>query len=133
MQLLEHIHVNVDSIAATEAFLQVAAPEFKRRGGGNASGYGPWAHFGTENGYIALTEVKGSKSLQTLRHIGLVVDDIEALMARLTEAGIEPADASSLNTHPHRRRVYYIDGNGLDWEFVQYLTEDPAQRNDYSH
>ncbi len=133
MQLLEHIHLNVDSIAATEAFLKVAAPAFKRRGGGNAAGFGPWAHFGTENSYIALTEVKGSKPPSTLRHIGLQVDDIEALMVRLSAAGFEPDDASALHGHPHRRRVYYIDGNGLGWEFVQYLSEDPAQRNDYSH
>ncbi len=133
MQLLEHIHVNVDSIAATEAFLQAAAPEFKRRGGGNAEGFGTWAHFGTDNSYIALTEVKGSRPAQALRHIGLVVDDVEALMARLSAVGFEPADASELNVHPHRRRVYYIDGNGLDWEFVQYLSEDLELRNDYSH
>jgi hypothetical protein len=53
-------------------------------------------------------------------------------MARLSAAGFEPADASALDSHPFRRRVYYIDGNGLDWEFVQYLSQDPAQRNDYS-
>lgn len=133
MQLLEHIHVNVESIARTEAFLRAATPELRRRGGGDAEGYGPWIHLGTDDCYIALTERAGSRPMPALRHIGLVVDDIEALVTRLSAAGFEPADPSSLDSHPYRRRVYYIDGNGLDWEFVQYLSEDPAQRNDYSH
>ena len=133
MQTLEHIHVNVSSIAATERFLKLAVPEYCPRGGGKARGYGEWLHIGTATNYIALTEVKGSKPIENLRHIGLVVDDIDALIQRLQAAGIEPSDASALDEHPHRRRVYYCDDNGLDWEFVEYLCEDPAQRNDYSH
>ena len=132
MQILEHIHVNVPSIAATEVFLRAAIPELERRGGGDAAGFGPWVHLGTESNYIALSEVAGSNPIVGLRHIGLVVSDIESLMARLAAAGFEPADASALDSHPYRRRVYYIDGNGLDWEFVQYLSPDPEQRNDYS-
>ena len=54
-------------------------------------------------------------------------------MARLAVAGMQPSDVSALDEHPYRRRVYYIDGNGLDWEFVEYLSEDLACRNDYSH
>ena len=61
-----------------------------------------------------------------------VVDDIEALMSRLSAAGYEAADDSALDDHPHRRRVYYIDGNGLDWEFVEYRSEVDEERNDYS-
>lgn len=51
MQLLEHIHLNVDSIAATEAFLKAAAPAFKRRGGGDAAGFGPWSRYYDGNLY----------------------------------------------------------------------------------
>ena len=133
MQILEHIHVNVPSIAATERFLRAAIPEFKPRGGGEAEDYGRWLHLGTDTNYIALTEVAGAKPMQHLRHIGMQVDDLAALIARLRAVGIEPSDSSSLDDHPHRRRVYYVDGNGLDWEFVQYLSEDPSERNNYSH
>lgn len=133
MQSLEHIHVNVDSIAKTEQFLQVAAPQFLLRGAGDAEGYGRWVHIGTESNYVALTEVPGTGVVPELRHIGMQVDDIEGLMARLAAAGVEAADSSELDSHPHRRRVYYVDGNGLHWEFVQYLSENPSQRNDYSH
>jgi len=61
MQLLEHIHIDVRSLAETENFLRTALPEIQRRGSGNGAG--------------------------------------------------------SLNSHPYRRRVYYIDGNGLDREY----------------
>jgi hypothetical protein len=35
------------------------------------------------------------------------------------------------NHHPHRQRVYFLDPEGNDWEFVQYFSADPAERNDY--
>ncbi len=95
--------------------------------------YGEWLHIGSDSNYIALTEVKGAEPPKNLRHIGLVVDDIEALIARMQGAGLSPSDDSALDEHPHRRRVYYCDDNGLYWEFVEYLSADPAQRNDYSH
>lgn len=132
MQLLEHVHVNVDSIAATRDFLEVAVPAIVRRGGGDAAGYGPWLHIGNDTSYIALTEVPGTSTAANLRHIGIVVSDIEDLTARLAKAGYAPADASELNGHPYRRRIYYIDGNGLDWEFVEYLSANINERNDYS-
>ena len=133
MQILEHIHVNVNSLATSERFLTAALPEFTSRGGGESEIYGRWLHLGTESSYIALTEVEGAEPMRHLRHIGVQVDDVEALIERLRSVGIEPSDASELDSHPHRRRVYYVDGNGLDWEFVEYLSEDPLERNDYSH
>lgn len=132
MPVLEHIHLNVDSLAASRDFLQAALPAIVLRGCGDAPGYGPWLHIGDEDSFIALTEAPGSAPPAGLRHIGLVVDDVEALMARLQAAGYAPADSSALDSHPYRRRVYYVDGNGLDWEFVQYLSEEVAERNDYS-
>ena len=33
--------------------------------------------------------------------------------------------------HPHRKRVYFYDPDGNDWEFVEYFTADMALRNDY--
>ncbi len=133
MQILEHIHINVASLAATAEFLQLAVPAYSRRGGGTSSSYGDWLHIGSESNYIALTEVKGAEPMANLRHIGLQVDSVDALISRLHAAGIEPSDSSALDEHPHRRRVYYVDGNGLDWEFVEYLSDQPSLRNDYSH
>jgi hypothetical protein len=41
-------------------------------------------------------------------------------------------DTTVPNAHPHRRRVYFNDAEGNDWEFVQYLSELPGERNDYT-
>ena len=131
-RLLEHIHLNVDSIAATEQFLLNAIPDFKKRGGGNEAAYGKWVHIGDDSTYIALTEVPGTEIPDAFRHIGIVTKDLDGLVNRLGEAGFQPSDCSELDTHPYRRRIYYIDDNGLSWEFVGYLTAAVSQRNDYS-
>ena len=34
-------------------------------------------------------------------------------------------------TTTHRKRVYFLDPEGNDWEFVQYLSANPAERNEY--
>ena len=48
---------------------------------------------------------------------------------RLLAAGFE--ESTYGNNHPHRKRVYFYDADGNDWEFVEYLTSDPARRHDY--
>jgi hypothetical protein len=67
-----------------------------------------------------------------LRHLGLAGDDLDTVIRRLEAAGHSPSDAGALDSHPFRRRVYYLDGNGIQWEFVQYLSDNSRQRNDYS-
>ncbi len=54
---------------------------------------------------------------------------MEALRERLRTAGYQ--DSTVPNGHPHRQRVYFHDPEGNDWEFVEYRSEDPAERNDY--
>ncbi|HEV2064532.1 MAG TPA: VOC family protein, partial [Thermoanaerobaculia bacterium] len=48
---------------------------------------------------------------------------------RLKAAGYR--ESTPPNAHPHRRRVYFYDPEGNDWEFVQYFSQDLAERNDY--
>ena len=91
---------------------------------------------GTEQTYIALEEVTpGTESPRRpyrdpgINHIGLVVDDLEALTGRLQAAGYDTGDlAEDIDS---RRRTYIFDGNGVEWEFVQYLTHDPGKANTY--
>jgi len=59
------------------------------------------------------------------------VQSVDEMMARLQQQGYQPDDVASLDSHPYRRRVYYLDGNGIEWEFIEYLSDDPAKRNDY--
>jgi hypothetical protein len=43
----------------------------------------------------------------------------------------EPPTSETEPAHAHRRRIDFNDREGNDWEFVQYLSDDPAKRNDY--
>lgn len=131
MQKLEHIHLGVRSLEETERFLKAALPDYRLRGSGYVDGFGNWMHFGQADNYIAFTETDIEPDAKSLRHVGFEVDNIEAIMARLSAAGYEPSDPSALNEHQYRRRVYYRDANAIHWEFVEYLTDDLSQRNAY--
>ena len=48
----------------------------------------------------------------------------------MRRAGFEPN--LTADEHPARKRRYFYDPDGNDWEFVQYATDDPEERNDYS-
>lgn len=39
--------------------------------------------------------------------------------------------ASCAGRYPYRSRVYFLDPDGQEWEFVQYRTDDQHQRHDY--
>ena len=47
-----------------------------------------------------------------------------ALQAAGYRRGIE------VDAHPHRKRSYDYDAAGLEWEILQYLSDDPAEFND---
>jgi len=134
---LEHANLHVRDVDGMIRFLQTAFPEFRiRREGKNWQG-DRWVHVGTPQTYIALSEATLEPAeawvpyagKPGLNHLGYEVEDVEALHARLLGAGYR--DATVPNAHPHRRRVYFLDSEGNDWEFVQYFSQDPALRNDY--
>ena len=57
------------------------------------------------------------------------VGDVDAMRSRLRAAGYQ--DSTVPNSHPYRKRIYFYDPDGNDWEFIQYLSNDPSRRNDY--
>lgn len=127
---LEHANLSVGSIDAMLKFLTAAFPECRVRGRGEQDGV-PWAHVGVDNSYVALTEVgRPAPEVGDLNHLGYVVDDVEAVAQRLAAAGFREGFQSP--PHPFRKRRYFHDSDDREWEFVEYLSDDPAQRNDYS-
>ena len=134
---LEHANLAVRDVDGMIRFLQTAFPDFRVR----REGVGPigqrWLHLGSDSCYLALNEAL-SDGAETwvpyagkpgLNHLGFEVDDADALRERLAAAGYR--DSTVPNRHPHRKRVYFHDPEGNDWEFVQYLSDDPRERNDY--
>ena len=105
---LEHANINVRSIDEAIRFLTAAMPEFRVRGRGEVDGR-PWVHVGTDSSYLALNEFqRGAKEsaggangtsaaafgVEPLNHLGFVVDDAEALAARLLAAGFREGFAA---------------------------------------
>jgi catechol 2,3-dioxygenase-like lactoylglutathione lyase family enzyme len=133
---LEHANISVRDINGMIRFLQTAFPEFRVRGEGATHEGARWVHLGTDHTYIALSESRVEPSnfrpysgVPGVNHLAYVVDDVEALRQRLAAAGYK--DSTPPNAHPYRRRQYFYDPEGNDWEFVQYLSGNPAERNDY--
>lgn len=130
---LEHANLTVSSFDKAVRFLTTALPEFRVRGeGGSIADDNRWLHVGTDDSYIALYEPADAprSSSGSVNHLGFVVDDADALHQRLTDAGYREAYVAP--PHPYRKRVYFLDDDGGEWEFVEYLSDDPRQRNDYA-
>ena len=131
---LEHANLSVDDIDAMIRFLRTAFPEFQvRRDTVEADGL-RWVHLGTDDTYIALNLAKGPRGTTytgtPLNHLAYEVTDVEQLRSRLRAAGYKE-NTLVPNAHPYRKRLYFYDPEGNEWEFVQYLSDDPAKRNDY--
>jgi catechol 2,3-dioxygenase-like lactoylglutathione lyase family enzyme len=134
---LEHANLCVRDVDAMIRFLRTAFPEFRVRADRRDEDGARWAHVGTDETYIALSSAwqAGERTwspycgLPGVNHLGYEVDDAEALRSRMLAAGYE--ESTVPNAHPHRKRVYFFDPEGNDWEFVQYFSGDPAERNDY--
>jgi catechol 2,3-dioxygenase-like lactoylglutathione lyase family enzyme len=134
---LEHANLCVRDIDAMIRFLRTAFPEFRVRADRSDRDGSRWVHIGTDDTYVALTRATGEREplwqpyegLPGVNHLGYEVEDAEALRARMLAAGYE--ESTVPNNHPHRRRVYFLDSDGNDWEFVQYRSAHPAERNDY--
>ena len=135
---LEHANLVVRDIDDTMGFLSAAFPHFRVRFDGKDATGRRWAHFGTDDTYIALSQATVEPvqrwtpyaGVPGVNHLAYEVDDVGALRARLAAAGYE--DSTIPNSHPYRKRVYFYDRDGNDWEFVEYLSDDPAKRNDYT-
>ncbi len=133
---VEHANLTVSDLDATLAFLKVICPSWRIRGGGpRTDPDGRWMHVGDDYSYVALEATdpcqpprKPYRSVG-FNHIGLIVSDLQATMARVRAAGLRVVAGAD---QPHRRNVYVYDPDGLEWELVEYQSEDPDHRNTYS-
>ena len=138
MVRFEHANLVVDNIAATLEFIQTALPDWRVRGQGRMEWHGKprhWLHVGDDDYYITLNDDgEGVNRDLTghnpgLAHLGFVVDDLDGVVDRLEAKGYR-IDIEGAG-HPLRKNVYFLDPAGFQFEFVQYLSDDPKQRNRY--
>lgn len=134
---LDHANLSVHDVDAEVRFLLTAFPDYRIRHEGTGLSGERWVHVGNDAGYIALYEASADEEAVAapysgrpgLNHLGFEVDDAAALRERMSAAGFR--ESTVANNHPYRRRVYFHDPENNDWEFVQYLTDEPAMRHDY--
>jgi hypothetical protein len=136
---LEHANITVRQIAPAVDFLLAALPGWRVRGEGRMDWYGKsirWLHVGDDSHYLALQDGGEGEApawqghALGVKHLGIVVPDLDALVARLRAAG--HAMDHDGGAHPHRRRAYYAPDALLQIEFIEYLSALPAERNAYA-
>ena len=135
---LEHANITVNNLENSVKFFQTAFPSFKIRGGGEDNGK-EWIHLGDDSTYLALNSHRDRKDTNQhekdydkngFNHIGFVVGDVESLAERLLAAGFERDYPKQVETF--RIRDYFTDADGNEYEFVQYLSDDIAERNSFA-
>ncbi|WP_261815651.1 VOC family protein [Vibrio gallicus] len=139
MTKLEHANITVPSIDAAIDFFKIVAPDFNVRADKyNVKGEYRWAHVGNNDNYIALQEASQKQQPQDNRtpyfdygvnHLALTVSDIDGICAALLKR--EYIRNGELSDEITRKRVYFFDKAGFEWELVEYLTQDPKQRYRY--
>jgi catechol 2,3-dioxygenase-like lactoylglutathione lyase family enzyme len=76
---------------------------------------------GSNDSYLALYAPPGGGPRfpkgQPLNHIGVEVDDLDAVEARVVAAGLTPLNHGD---YPPGRRFYFFDPNGIEYEVVSY-------------
>jgi catechol 2,3-dioxygenase-like lactoylglutathione lyase family enzyme len=122
---LEHVNVTVADPEKTAA-LMCAVFGWRIRWSGQAKSGGRTVHVGENDTYLAVyawpqapisLTPQGARSVGALNHVGVVVDDLAAVEARVVAAGLEPFNHGS---YEPGRRFYFKDGDDIEYEVVSY-------------
>lgn len=120
---LEHVNVTVSDPQRSADLLHDLFGWHIRWEGPSMLG-GHTIHIGTDDDYIALytnpdvqaADPKFNKG-EPLNHIGVTVDDLDAVEAKVIAAGLEPFNHGDYDPG---RRFYFFDWNRIEWEVVSY-------------
>ena len=120
---IEHVNITVpDSEHAARIFEQIFGWHVRWRGKAMSGGH--TVHVGSANHYLALYSppqgaagVTAFEKGMPLNHIGIEVDDIVAVEARVRNAGFAPFGHD--NYEPGRR-FYFFDESNIEFEIVSY-------------
>ncbi|HBN90813.1 MULTISPECIES: VOC family protein [Rheinheimera] len=133
---LEHVNLVVSDLDAMLKFYRAAFPHWRIRDEGKGEWYGKprnWLHFGDDYHYIALSD-HGEGANRNLAghsvgfaHFAYVTNNLDAVISRLQAAGFSIAKNGA--DDPFRKNIYFVDPAGFEVEFVEYLSDIPAQRN----
>ena len=122
--MLEHVNVTVrDPMVAAKRFAELFGWKIRWQGEAIDNGYS--VHVGTDDHYIAFYAPAGhavdSGDTYTteggLNHIGVVVDDLDTVAAKVTAFGYE---LHSLGTYEPGHWFYFDDADNIEVEVVSY-------------
>ncbi len=133
---LEHANITVNDLQEAVKFFQTAFPHFKIRGGGNAMR--EWVHLGDDDTYLAinqakLSDLKVDKDYDKIgiNHLGFVVKNVEEVANNLLKNGYKRDFPKEVEQF--RIRDYFADADGNQYEFIQYLSDKPEEKNSYNN
>ena len=133
---LEHANITVNDLQEAVKFFQIAFPHFKIRGGGISTR--EWVHLGDDDTYLAinqakLSDLKVDKDYDKIgiNHIGFVVQDVEEIATNLLKNGYKRDFPKEIEQF--RIRDYFADADGNQYEFIQYLSDKPEEKNRYTN
>ncbi|MBV1868501.1 MAG: VOC family protein [Marinosulfonomonas sp.] len=123
--ILEHINLTVTDPKATAALLcDLFDWHIRWEGAAKANGY--TVHVGSDTDYLAIysgpdgSPQPGQDSysqLGGLNHVGVIVDDLDAVEAKVKAKGFEPNNHAD---YEPGRRFYFRDTDNIEYEIVSY-------------
>jgi catechol 2,3-dioxygenase-like lactoylglutathione lyase family enzyme len=120
---LEHVNISVtDPKRSAELMRDLFGWRIRWEGEGMLGGY--TIHVGNDDDYLAIytnddiaaADPTFEKS-KPLNHVGIVVDDLDAVEEKVIAAGLEPFSHAD---YEPGRRFYFFDWNGIEFEVVSY-------------
>lgn len=127
MNHLEHVNVTVTDPARTAQML-CDLFDWRVRWEGPSKMGGHTFHVGTETDYVAVYTLDGRPESAALdhgrvrgglNHIGVVVEDLGAVEARVIAAGFTPFNHAD---YEPGRRFYFNDADEIEFEVVSYVS-----------
>ncbi len=128
MAQLEHVNITVSDPKRTAQMLIDLFDWHIRWEGSAMAGAGYTVHVGSDDTYVAVYSgaqpdqivPKRDASYMTrggLNHIGVVVDDLDAVEAKVIAMGLEPESHAD---YEPGRRFYFDDPDGVEIEVISY-------------
>lgn len=121
---LEHVNLTVSDPEGTADMICKVFDWHVRWQGKSASG-GDTIHVGSETDYLAIyssrgdlkPHIKASNHHVGLNHVGILVNDLDAVEARVREAGLTPFGHDD---YEPGKRFYFYDPDGIEFEVICY-------------
>ncbi len=121
--ILEHANMTVSDPVRTARLITDLFGWHIRWQGPSALG-GNTVHVGNEVSYLALytrdgpqTDPEIFRKGRPLNHVGILVDDLEDVEARVMAAGLVPFNHGNYDPG---HRFYFFDPDGIEYEVVSY-------------